>query len=84
MLEEYSIPKNEFITWALSNKSWKLISVRKNMADRTGSYDHKTVYVWMTESGRIVTLETCYGSSFDNTYLSDGLVKQEINNKHIS
>ena len=83
MLDEYSIPKNEFITWAISNKSWKLISVRKNMAADAG-YKHKSVYVWMTESGRIVTLETCYGSIFDHSYLSDGLVKQEINNKHIS
>ena len=81
MLDTYSIPKNELITWALSNNSWKLIRVSHQME---GGADKKKVsrYVWITESGRIVKLETIFhpgfsnkfGSSddFENTTINDG------------
>lgn len=74
MLKEYSIPKNEFITWALSNKSWKLLSVTHG----TEKINRKSTYVWITESGRLVSLETTYYPKVESNTIRDGLTQQVI------
>ena len=79
MLKKYSIPKNEFITWVLSNKSWKLLSVTHRR--KPHFEDENSEYVWITESGRIVSLETKYYDWGDGSSIRDGSMQQTIDRK---
>tara|TARA_R100000030_G_C3210736_1_gene113299 strand:- start:436 stop:690 length:255 start_codon:yes stop_codon:yes gene_type:complete len=82
MLDDYQIPKNEFITWALSQKSWKLIKVKHEHSDYGKT---RSEYAWITESGKIIKLETVYKGKVytdsEYTTVQDGFVSIEIERK---